>query len=90
MQTFSRSTSPRSKLPTEFEESAFDQLKGLVEGIRNASIFKLSCFAEKDRKSCSFLITSISFYVTIFFLFTLMSLILSFFVLMTSTILTAI
>ena len=89
MQTFSRSTSPRSKLPTEFEESGFDQVKGLVEGIRNASIFKLSCFAEKDRKSCSFLITSISFYVTIFFLFTLMSLI-SFFVLMTSTILTAI
>ena len=34
-----------SKLPTEFEESVFDQLKGLVEGIRDASIFKLCCFA---------------------------------------------
>ena len=51
MQTFSRSTSPRSKLPTEFEESAFDQLKGLVEGIRNASIFKLSCFAEEETEN---------------------------------------
>ena len=52
MQTFSRSTSRSSiKLPTIFEESAFDQLKGLVEGIRSASIFKLSCFAEEETEN---------------------------------------
>ena len=27
------------------------QLKGLVEGIRNASIFKLSCFAEEETEN---------------------------------------
>ena len=51
MQTFSRSTSQSSKLQIEFEESAFDQLTGLVKGIRSASIFKLSCFAEEETEN---------------------------------------
>ena len=35
----------------EFEESAFDRLEGLVEGIRSASTFKLSCFAEEETEN---------------------------------------
>ena len=54
-----------SDLPTKFEQSVFDQLKSLVEDIRNASIFMLSCFAEDE------LGTSISFCVMIFLLFAL-------------------
>ena len=76
--------SQNSKPPAELEESVFDQLKSLVEGIRSASIFELSCFEEEETENHAELITSISFCVTIFFLFTLLSLILSFFVLMTS------
>ena len=43
--------SQNSKLPAELEESVFDQLKNLVEGIRSASIFELSCFAEEETKN---------------------------------------
>ena len=62
MQTFSRSTSRNSKLRMEFEESAFDQLMGLVEGIRSASIFKLSCSAEEETENHAvFLLLQLAF-----------------------------
>ena len=37
--------------PTEFEQIVSDQLKGLVEDDRNASIFKDGCFAEEETEN---------------------------------------
>ena len=45
----------------EFGQSVSDQLKSLVEGTRNASIFKLSCLAEKETQNE--LSTSVIFWV---------------------------
>ena len=64
----------------EFGQSVCYQLKSLVKDIRNASIFKISYLAEEGTEDE--LSTSIIFCITISLL--LMSLVLSFFVFMTS------
>ena len=66
----------------EFGQSVSYQLKSLVKDIRNASIFKISYLAEEGTEDE--LSTSIIFCITISLL--LMSLVLSFFVFMTSTV----
>ena len=66
----------------EFGQSVSYQLNSLVKDIRNVSIFKISRLAEEGTENE--LSTSIIFCVTISLL--LMSLVLSSFVLMTSTI----
>ena len=45
-----RKPSQSSKLPTEFEQCVFDQLKSLVEGIMKDSYLSLAALQKKKKK----------------------------------------